>query len=336
MAIFLNILFLIVGMILLIKGADYFVSGASAVAKKMKIPSMFIGLTIVAIGTSLPELSVSITSAIKNDIDLSISNVIGSNMCNTFLILGIVGILSKIKLESSTKKIDFPFLLAITSILLLFSLDTFIDGASNNIVSRTDSIILVIMLILYFSILILNARKERKQSLINSFEIQNLDTNDESQENNLKFWQILLYIIFGLAAVIFGGECVSSTAKFLAIQAGMSDTLVGLTVVAVGTSLPELVTSVVAAKKGENDLALGNVIGSSVINIALILGLVGSISQITVSPNTLMDLIILFSTTIFFAVLCAKKQSIGKPESFVLLFIYISYITFAIIRNYCF
>ena len=336
MAIFLNILFLIVGMILLIKGADYFVSGASAVAKKMKIPPMFIGLTIVAIGTSLPELSVSITSAIKNDIDLSISNVIGSNMCNTFLILGIVGIFSKIKLGSSTKKIDFPFLLAITSILLLFSLDTFIDGSSNNIVSRTDSIILVIMLILYFSILILNARKERKQSLINSFEIQNPDTNNEPQENNLKFWQILLYIIFGLAAVIFGGECVSSTAKFLAIQAGMSDTLVGLTVVAVGTSLPELVTSVVAAKKGENDIALGNVIGSNIVNIALILGLVGLISQIPISANTLIDLIILFTTTIFFAVLCAKKQSIGKPESFVMLFIYISYITFAIIRNYCF
>lgn len=337
MSIFLNILFLIIGMILLIKGADYFVSGASAVAKKMKIPAMFIGLTIVAIGTSLPELSVSITSAIKNDIDLSVGNVIGSNFCNTFLILGVVGLFSKIKLSSSTKKIDFPFLLAITSILVLFSLDTFIDETSTNIISRTDSIILVIMLILYFSILILNAKKERRQALISSFEIQpEANSNEQTNEKTLKIWQILIYIIFGLAAVIFGGECVSSTAKFLAIKAGMSDTLVGLTVVAVGTSLPELVTSVVAAKKGENDLALGNVIGSNIVNIALILGLVGLIAQIPISIDTLIDLIILFSATIFFAILCAKKQNIDKKEAIVMLLIYISYIAFAIVRNYCF
>ena len=183
MTIFLNILFLVLGMILLIKGADYFVSGASTVAKKLKIPAMFIGLTIVAVGTSLPELSVSITSAIKNDIDLSISNVIGSNMCNTFLILGIVAIFSSVKLKSSTKKIDFPFLLAITAILFLFSCDTLIDGTPKNIVSRTDSIILVILLVLYFTILILNAKKERKMLL--EYPIKTIEEFDQKKKKLL-------------------------------------------------------------------------------------------------------------------------------------------------------
>lgn len=342
MTIFLNILFLVIGMVLLIKGADYFVTGASTIAKKLKIPAMFIGLTVVAIGTSLPELSVSITSAIKNDIDLSISNVIGSNMCNTFLILGVVGIFSSIKLKGSTKKIDFPFLIAITSILFLFSCDTLIDGAPGNIVTRTDSIIFIVLLILYFSILILNAKKERIMLLENNFEQLQTGFNPEEKLENteevkdLKVWQIIIYVVLGLAAVIFGGECVSSTAKYLAIQAGMSETLVGLTIVAVGTSLPELVTSIVAAKKGENDLALGNVIGSNIINISLILGLVGIISQVPVSTDVLFDIAILFVLTIFFGLVCAKKNSLGKLEGFTFLIIYILYIAFAIVRNYCF
>ena len=338
MGIFLNILFLIIGMFLLIKGADYFVSGASAVAKKLKIPAIFIGLTIVAVGTSLPELSVSITSAIKNDVELSISNVTGSNMCNMLLILGTVSLFSKVKLSASTKKIDFPFLIAITSALALFACDIFIDGTNTNLLSRTDSIVLVTLLILYFSILISNAKKERKQMLENSFELATPEEQikEENKPVVLKVWQILLYIILGLAAVVFGGECVSTTAKYLAIQAGMSETLVGLTIVAIGTSLPEFVTSVVAAKKGENDLALGNVIGSNIMNIALILSFVGIINPVVISSSIVTDLLILLGSTLFFGILCAKKSQIGKKEGVVLLIMYISYIAFAIVRNYCF
>ena len=338
MGIFLNILFLIIGMFLLIKGADYFVSGASSVAKKLKIPAIFIGLTIVAVGTSLPELSVSITSAIKNDVELSIGNVTGSNMCNMLLILGTVAVFSKVKLSASTKKIDFPFLIAITSALALFACDIFIDGTNTNLLSRTDSIVLVTLLILYFSILISNAKKERKQMLENSFELATLEEQikEENKPVVLKVWQILLYIILGLAAVVFGGECVSTTAKYLAIQAGMSETLVGLTIVAIGTSLPEFVTSVVAAKKGENDLALGNVIGSNIMNIALILSFVGIINPVVISSSIVIDLLILLGSTLFFGILCAKKSQIGKKEGVVLLIMYISYIAFAIVRNYCF
>ena len=152
----------------------------------------------------------------------------------------------------------------------------------------------------------------------------------------MKVWQIIVYFVVGLAAVVFGGECVSTTAKFLAIQMGMSEALVGLTIVAVGTSLPELVTSVVAAKKGENDLALGNVVGSNIMNISLILGLVGLIAQAPVSSVILIDLIILSGATILFVICCAGKNNIGKKEGILFILMYLAYITYAIIRNYCF
>ena len=340
MVIFLNILFLVVGMFLLIKGADLFVSSASEVAKKLKVPAIFIGLTIVAVGTSLPELSVSITSAISNSIDMSVGNIVGSNLLNMLAILGIVAIGGKISLGKSIKKIDFPFLIVITLILGLFSLDAFLNGAVSNVLSRTESIILLLLLSLYLYILIFNANRTRKRLIrqeiyFKKFEQKDVE-NEQPQEKGLKVWQIIVYFVVGLAAVVFGGECVSTTAKFLAIQMGMSEALVGLTIVAVGTSLPELVTSVVAAKKGENDLALGNVVGSNIMNISLILGLVGLIAQAPVSSVILIDLIILSGATILFVICCAGKNNIGKKEGILFILMYLAYITYAIIRNYCF
>lgn len=339
MTIFLNILFLVIGMILLIKGADFFVSGASSVAKKLKVPSIFIGLTIVALGTSLPELSVSITSAISGNIDMSVGNIVGSNLFNMFVVLGIIVLVSPIPMNKSTNKIDFPFLIAITGALLLFGLDTILDGAGVNILSRTESIILLTLLILYLSILIFNANRTRKRKMKQEIYLkQNFDVQVETQpeEKDLKIWQIILYLIFGLSAVVFGGECVATTAEYLAIQMGMSEALVGLTIVAFGTSLPELVTSVVAAKKQENELALGNVVGSNIINISLILGSVGLIAQAPISTVILTDLIILFVSTIVFVICCVQKAKISKPEGILFLCIYTAYLIFAIVRNYCF
>jgi len=325
-------------MVLLIKGADYFVNSASAVAKKLKVPSIFVGLTIVAIGTSLPELSVSITSAISNSIDMSVGNIVGSNLINMLFILGLVAIFGKISLGKSIKKIDYPFLIVITAILALFSLDSILNGDSANILSRTESIILLLLLSLYLYILIFNANRTRKRQIRQEiyFSKSEPELIEKPQEKELKIWQIIVYFVFGLAAVVFGGECVSTTAKFLAIQMGMSEALVGLTIVALGTSLPELVTSVVAAKKGENDLALGNVVGSNIINISLILGVVGLIAQAPVSTVILIDLIILCVTTILFVVCCAGKNSIGRKEGIFFVTLYIAYLVFAIIRNYCF
>ena len=335
MAIFLNVLFLILGMVLLIKGADFFVSGASAVAKKLKVPSMFIGLTIVALGTSLPELSVSITSAISGSIDMSVGNIVGSNLFNMLFILGIIAIFSPVPMSASSKKIDLPFLIAVTGALMLFSLDVFLNGESKNILSRTESILFLIFLILYLYILISNANRKRKRLKKQELYL-GIKESEQQTEKQLKAWQIILYLFLGLAAVVFGGECVSSTAQFLAIKMGMSEALVGLTIVAVGTSLPELVTSVVAAKKKENDLALGNVIGSSIMNISLILGSVGLIAQAPISIEIVTDIAILFVTTIIFVVACARKDNISKREGFVLFFIYIAYVVFTIVRNYCF
>lgn len=338
MTIFLNILFLAVGMVLLIKGADFFVSGASSVAKRLKVPSMFIGLTIVALGTSLPELSVSVTSAFSNSIDMSVGNIVGSNLLNMLFILGIVACFKPIKLDKSTAKIDLPFLIAITGCLTLFALDTILDSSNSNLISRTESIIFLVLLFLYTYILIFNANRTRKRKIRQAIYLnsQNVIEQTSQEEKVLKIWQIIIYLVFGLGAVVFGGECVSTTAKYLAIQIGMSEALVGLTIVAVGTSLPELVTSVVAAKKGENDLALGNVIGSNIINISLILGLVGIIGQIPISIEILTDVLILFITTICFSIICIKTKSLGKREGIILFCIYIIYVIFTIIRNYCF
>jgi cation:H+ antiporter len=339
MTIFLNILFLIIGMILLIKGADFFVSGASSVAKKLKVPSIFIGLTIVALGTSLPELSVSITSAISGNIDMSVGNIVGSNLFNMLFVLGLIALFAPIQMNKSTNKIDFPFLIAITGILLLFGLDSILDGANINILSRTESIILIILLALYLSILIFNANRTRKRKIKQEIYLkkQNIDIpNENKEEKELKIGQIILYLILGLGAVVFGGECVATTAEYLALQIGMSEALVGMTVVAFGTSLPELVTSVVAAKKKENNLALGNVVGSNIINISLILGSVGLISQAPISSLILTDIAILLVSTIVFVICCVQRAKISKAEGILFLCMYITYLIFAIVRNYCF
>lgn len=337
MTIFLNILFLVVGMALLIKGADFFVSGASAVAERLKVPSMFIGLTIVALGTSLPELSVSVTSAISGSVDMSVGNIVGSNLFNMLFILGLISIFSPVPLSASTRKIDFPFLLVVTSFLLLFGLDMFLNGATANVLSRTESILFLSILILYLYILITNANKKRKEQIEQEKLLKKAESlSTEQNKKQMKVWQIILCLVLGLAAVVFGGECVSTTAQYLAIQMGMSEALVGLTIVAVGTSLPELVTSVVAAKKGENDLALGNVIGSNIMNISLILGSVSLIGQAPISTVILTDIAILLGTTIIFVILCSKKDALKRKEGIFLLSLYIAYIAFAIIRNYCF
>ena len=337
MTIFLNVLFLIIGMALLIKGADFFVSGASAVAERLKVPSMFIGLTIVALGTSLPELSVSITSAISGSIDMSVGNVVGSNLFNMLVVLGLISLFSPVPMSASTRKIDFPFLLIVTAFLLLFGLDSFLNGASSNVISRTESILFLLILTLYLYILVANANRKRKRQIKQEKYLKTAEElNAEQDKKQMKIWQIALCLVFGLAAVVFGGECVSSTAQFLAIQMGMSEALVGLTIVAVGTSLPELVTSIVAAKKGENDLALGNVIGSNIMNISLILGSVSLIGQAPISSVILTDIAILLVTTIVFIVLCSRRSDLNRKEGIFLLSLYIAYLAFAIIRNYCF
>lgn len=332
MDIFLNILFLFLGMAFLIKGADFFVKGASSLARKLKVPSIFIGLTIVALGTSLPELSVSLASAIKKGTELSVGNIVGSNMMNMLFIFGIIALIKPVYINKTSKKIDIPFLVGLTLLLLIFSCDSIINGEKSNIISRTECIVMLVVLIIYFTILLIKANKERK--LI--FKTENLYSTSQNEQKIMKNWQMALCIIFGLAAVVFGAECVSSTAQFLAKAIGMSQKLVGLTIVAVGTSLPELATSIAAAKRGENQMALGNIIGSNILNISLILGLVGLVSQIEVSPDILIDILILTLSTVIFAVITMTQAKVSKISGMIFIFMYITYIVYAIVINYCF
>ena len=366
MQVFLNILFLILGIFFLIKGADYFVVGASGVAKRLKVSPLIIGLTIVAIGTSLPELAVSITAAISGSVDMSVGNVIGSNMANMLLIIGIVACFSPIVIQKSSKKFDLPFMLAVTGVLLLFCADFFVNGGGSNIITRTEAIILLLLLVYYLVRLVLDAKRGQKENFKTGDEVfeeelkrlcDEAEAKTEKQgksdkkenffkkirrkikefsEGDLPVWKIVLFLILGLGAVVLGGEAVSRTAQNLAIMAGMSEALVGLTIVALGTSLPELVTSVVAAKKGETDLVIGNVIGSNIMNILLILGTVGVIKNINVAETILMDLLILLCFTAIFTILSLSRKKIGRITGVIYLLMYFSYIAFAIVRNYCF
>ncbi len=340
MSIFLNILFFIIGIVFLIKGADFFVSGASAVAKKLRVPTLIIGLTIVAVGTSMPELAVSISSAVKGNLDMSVGNIVGSNMFNMLFILGFVALFNSVRLADSAKSFDLPFMAVVTALLALISCDSILDGAAHNSITRIESLILIGFMIYYFYVLIKNAIKYSKINLANiaehNKEVPRFENKPIAEIKTLKVWQMILCIILGLGAVIFGGECVSSTAVFLAKQAGMSDALIGLTIVAMSTSLPEFVTSVIAAKKGETDLAIGNVVGSNILNIVLILGTVGTIGVIPVSTDILIDLVILLGYTIIFCFLCLRKGRLKKTEGIVMLCMFFAYMAFAIVRNYCF
>ena len=332
MELFLNILFLIIGLVMLVYGADFFVSGASAIAKKLKIPSIIIGLTVVAIGTSLPELAVGISGAINGNVNMAVGNVIGSNLSNMLLILGIVACIFPITIRKSSKKFDLPFLAIVTGLLLVFCCDVAFDGLKSNIIGRVESIFLLLIFVFY---IVYNVKTTKKTKYNINFS-DNLVNNEILHEKELKTWQIVIYVIFGLAAVVFGGECVSRTSQFIASKAGMSDTLIGLTIVAIGTSLPELATSIAAARKHETDIAVGNVLGSNILNIVLIIGAIGLIKPIEVSNDILVDLCILFGLTTMFSILAITKKKLSRLDGALFIVLYFMYIAFAIVRNYCF
>ena len=338
MDIFLNIVYLIVGFALLIFGADFFVNGATAIAKKMKVPVIIIGLTIVAIGTSLPELAVSVTSAIQGNGDISVGNVVGSNLANMLLILGAVAAIRVVPIDRKTQKFDLPFLIILHVLLLCFCLDQYIDGFSSTLITRVEGIVFIALMV-YYIIVQIRSTKQNPNEPLDKNALKNNSLNQkeeliEKEEKTLKVWQIVLFLVGGLAGIVGGGELVSSSAKFLALKAGMSDALVGVTIVALGTSLPELVTSMVAAKKGQVELAIGNVIGSNIMNVVLILGTVATISQINISSLVFIDLIILCVSTIIFAIACYTKKRVRRIEGLFLILLYVAYISYTIIRNY--
>lgn len=303
-------LLLIIGFFLLIKGADYFVEGSSAIAKLLKVPSVVIGLTIVAMGTSAPEAAVSITAGLAGSNDLALSNVIGSNIFNLVLIVGVCALIRPFVVDKGIMKRDFP-LAVLSSIILLFFI-------RDNYLSRIEGLILLCIMIAYLVVTVTSAIRNPVAS--------------EAQDRYLPMHTSLIYIGLGLAAIIFGGNLVVDNASRIAASFGLSETLIGLTIVAIGTSLPELVTSVTASRKGESGLALGNVVGSNLFNILFILGLSSTVHPISAEPVALTDILILIILTAVVFIFCKIRGKMGRIMGSACVAAYVIYSIYIIIR----
>ena len=317
----MDFIILIIGFFLLIKGADIFVDGASSIAKKIGIPSVIVGLTIVSLGTSAPELAVSLISSFNGNNGIAVGNILGSNLFNTLVVLGGTAIVAPLLIKKSTIKRDYIATLVVTILtcFLIFGL----APKSENMLSRISGIILLVVCIVYMFILVKAAKKD--------------SVKDEENTSEIKMSKNILLSLIGVVGIVFGGNLVVDSATNIAYSLGMSEKLVGLTIVAVGTSLPELVTSIVAALKGENDIALGNVLGSNIFNLVLILGASATITPIAVSGVMIIDFIILIAVTLFIGALIffnkKEEKRLGRLEGIILVGIYVAYLAYIIMRN---
>ena len=300
---------LLVGFVLLIKGADFFVEGSSSLARILRIPSVIIGLTIVAMGTSAPEASVSINAALAGSNDIAISNVVGSNIFNGLVVVGVCAVLAAFQTNKDILKRDMPLNIFVSAILCLM----FLDGK----LSRTEGILLLAGMVLYLCFMIRSALKNREPGA----DIQTLSLPVS-----------LLYIVGGLAAVIFGGDLVVDKACIIARSWGVSQNFIGLTIIAVGTSLPELVTSIVATRKGDSSLALGNAIGSNLFNILFILGMSSVISPLHVLDESVIDCLLLTVSAVILYLFARSKKKMTRLEGAICILLYISYTAYLLIR----
>ena len=318
---------LFIGFFFLIKGADMFVDGCSAIAAIFHIPSIIIGLTIAALGTSAPEAAVSITSSIKGANAMAVSNVIGSNIFNLLVVIGLCSVVKPLLVSSTIIKRDYPICIAVTIFMLLLCVDFFTDKLNPGKISRADGIILLVLFAAYTALLIHDTLKERKAG----------NTGMEESAARLSAWKSTLYIIIGALAIAAGGEFVVDSATAIAESFNLSATLIGLTIVALGTSLPELVTSIVAACKGENDMAVGNVVGSNMFNILFVLGGAAAISPINLATVTnplftVYDMIILFVFTIIVYIFILLRKDVSRLEGAFMFFMYLGYLAYIIMR----
>ena len=300
-----SVFLLVVGFVLLIKGADFFVEGSSAVAKMLKVPSIIIGLTIVAMGTSLPECAVSITASMTNNNALAVSNAIGSNIFNLMVVCGFCALFNPLLKE-------FPFSV-ICAILLL------VGGYLGMELGRADGLILLAVFVCFLVWMVRSAMKARANA------------SDEEYEA-LPVWKCIVFIVGGIIAIKFGGDFVVDGASTIAAKVGLSQNLIGLTIVACGTSLPELVTSVVAARKNELDMALGNVIGSNIFNILFVLGIASTISPIAFITENIIDIVILTAMSLLVWIFGWTKKRLDKPEGIIMLLMYAAYLVYICIR----
>ncbi len=322
----MDYILLIIGFVLLIKGADFFVDGSSSVAKILKVPTIIIGLTVVAFGTSMPELSVSVTAALRGSNDLAVSNVLGSNIFNLLVVLGCCALVKPVAAKWSLLKKEFPFSILITVILLLvdsdFSIMKILDGNQGFVLGRWAGLLFLILFVLYIYATVKSALRSRA-------EAKDMEEEEYKTMSPLKSG---IYIVIGLIGIVWGGNLVVDSASNIALTFGWSQTFIGLTIVALGTSLPELVTSVVAARKGENDLAVGNVVGSNIFNILLILGVSSFITPITLDVTAVYDTIILIIASIIVYVSAISKREIQRKEGILFLVCYFAFFLYVFMR----
>lgn len=312
MKMILEFFLLAAGFFMLVKGADWFVDGASGIAEKFGIPQLVIGLTIVAMGTSLPEAAVSITAAMKGSADITIGNIVGSNILNVLIILGLTALVTRVSVQNSTVKIEIPFMLFITAVLLAL-------GITGNEINLWEGILLWLLFLVYL-VYLLKMAKQNPQ----------MEEEGEKQEEAQPFWRLLVGVILGVCLIVLGSDVSVDAATVLARMMGMSERLIGLTIVALGTSLPELVTSVSAARKGKADIAIGNIVGSNIFNILFVVGTTALITPVAFAANFVVDTVIAIGAGALLLLFVWKDKAIGKMAGFVFLIGYVLYAVFAL------
>ncbi len=322
----LNLILLIVGFIALIKGADVFVDGAASLAKRFGVPGVIIGLTVVAMGTSAPELAVSVSAGLSGSNEIAVSNVIGSNLFNLLMVLGICALMKPLPVDQGIKKRDYPICLIGTAALLFFAATRILfgqkpdmsdTGALSGDLSRIGGILFLLAFVGYLLYTIHIAKKSSEK-----------DENYKPEP----LYKSILFIVIGAACIVIGGDGVVTSAKNLAMMWGMSETLVGLTIVAIGTSLPELVTSIVASRKGENGMAIGNAIGSNIFNLLLILGTSSTLHPIPITVASFFDIAILLGLSIVSYFFVCTGKRVNRIEGGAMVMAYAAYTVYAILR----
>ena len=317
---FLSILQVLGGFFILIKGADYLVNGSSSLARRLGVPALVVGLTVVAFGTSSPELFVNIIAATKGSTDIAIGNILGSNLANILVILGVTVLIAPIALKSSTVWKEIPFSLLAAVLVLLLGADIFFEGASQGFLGRIDGIVLIAFFLIF---------------LVYTFGIRESGEQPKSKIEQMTLWKSILFIFGGLVALVLGGQFVVTGATVVALVLGMSENLIGLTIIAVGTSLPELVSSIVAVRKGHADIAIGNVVGSNIFNIFFVLGATSIITPLPFNTANMVDaFVVVIATLLMFSLLfLGKRHVLHRVEGVIFLLMYVGYIVFAVVRG---
>lgn len=316
------VLFLVLGFVFLVKGADIFVEGSSSIAKRLHVPSIIIGLTIVAMGTSLPETAVSVTASLANNNALAVSNAVGSNIFNLMVVIGFCAVLTPVAVQRDVLKRDFPF--SMLCAVLLFVLGCI----GPMILGHFDGVILLVLFAVYVVFLIRSALKASKSG--NTSDDESIAAAEEMKMISVS--KSIFFIAAGAVGIALGGDVVVNSASNIATKFGMSQTLVGLTIVSIGTSLPELVTSIVAARKNEVDMALGNAIGSNIFNILMVLGIASAISPIAFLTENLVDIAILMVFSVLVWIFAWTRRKLTKPEGAVMLLLYAAYVVYICMR----